>query len=93
MCGKSDSFTTETFIQKLIFVDDDFILMELDQNNEILFHVESGRTLSSFNSLSPHLKFNEKFFPVQFGVTHTEHLQMQAHIKQVLTSTPGIVMR
>jgi len=76
MCGKNDSFSTETFIKKLIFVDEDFILMELDKSNEILFHVESGRTLSSFNCLGPHLKFNEKFFPVQFGVSYSEHLQM-----------------
>ena len=30
MCSKNDSFSTETFIKKLIFVDEDFILLEID---------------------------------------------------------------
>ena len=66
MCSKKDSFSTETFVNKLIFADEDFILMELDNSNEIVFHVESGRTISSFNSINPRFKFNEQFFPVKF---------------------------
>lgn len=66
MCSKKDSFSTDTFVNKIIFVEEDFILMELDQSNEIIFHVESGRTLSSFNSINPSFKYNEKFFPEKF---------------------------
>ena len=68
MWSKQESFSTETFLHKIIFVDEDFILMELDGNNEIIFHVPSGRTVSSFNLISPNLKYNEKFFPVQYHV-------------------------
>lgn len=63
MCSKRDQFSTETFLNKLIFVEDDFILMELDQSNEIVFQVSTQRTISSFNVLNPNLKFNEKFLP------------------------------
>ena len=66
MCTKQESFSTETFLNKLVFIDEDFIYMELDNSSEIIFHVESGRTVSSFNLISPNLKYNEKFFPVQF---------------------------
>ena len=40
--------------------------MELNDSNEIIFHVPSGRTVSSFNLISKNLKYNEKFFPVQY---------------------------
>ena len=66
MYKKQESFSTETFVNKMIFIDEDFIWMELDQSSEILFHVPTGRTISSFNVLSRHLKYNEKLFPVQF---------------------------
>lgn len=66
MWSKKEQFSTETFINKLIFVDDDFILMELGGSNEILYHVPSGRTVSTFNNLSSLLKYNEKFIPNQF---------------------------
>ena len=42
--------------------------MELNGHNEIIFHVPSRRTVSSFNNLSEHLKFNDKFMPAQFSV-------------------------
>jgi len=66
MCNKKDQFTTDSFVNKIIFIDEDFILMELDGHNEIIFHVPSRRTVSSFNNLNAHLKFNEKFMPTQF---------------------------
>ena len=68
MWSKQESFSTETFLHKIIFVDEDFVLMELDGCNEIIFHVPSGRTISTFNLISSHLKYNEKFFPVQYHV-------------------------
>ena len=34
--------------------------------------------MSSFNSLSSHLKFNEKFFPVQFAVQLAQQMQMKS---------------
>ena len=30
MCKKQESFSTETFMNKIVFIDEDFILMELD---------------------------------------------------------------
>ena len=68
MCSKFEPFSTETFLHKLIFIDEDFILMELQQTNEIIFHVPTGRTISSFNSLSPHLKYNEKYYPTCYSM-------------------------
>ena len=66
MCKKQESFSTDTFQSKIIFIEEDFILMELDSKFEIIYHVPSGRTVSSFNHLSEHLKFNEKFFPIHY---------------------------
>ena len=68
MISKKEQFTVDMFVNKLIFVDDDFILMELDGYNEIIFHVPSRRTVSSFNNLCANLRFNEKFMPIQFSV-------------------------
>ena len=68
MWSKQESFSTETFLHKMVFVEEDFILMELDGSNEIIWHVPSGRTVSSFNLISDNLKYNEKYFPVQYQV-------------------------
>lgn len=78
MCSKKDSFSTDTFVNKIIFVEEDFILMELDQSNEIIFHVESGRTISSFNSISSNFKFNEKFFPEKFQLQIAKQINKYA---------------
>ena len=59
MCKKQESFSTDTFMDKIIFVDEDFILMELDQSVEIIFHIPTERTVSSFNLLSKNLKYNQ----------------------------------
>lgn len=57
---------TDTFVNKIIFIDEDFILMELNGSNEVIFHVPSRRSLSSFNNLHHNLKYNERFMPTQF---------------------------
>ena len=67
MWAKQESFSTETFQHKIIFVDEDFILMDLDSSYEIIFHVPSQRTISSFNNLNRRLKFNEMYFPIVFN--------------------------
>ena len=56
-------------MHKLIFVDEDFILMDFDNNYEIIYHVPSQRTVASFNSLNRHLRYNEMYFATVFSLS------------------------
>ena len=74
---QKEGFSTENLSDKLIFIEDDFILMNLDKTNEIIFHVPTQRVLSSFNQLNPNFYFNQVFIPLSWG--QAKRTQMPTH--------------
>ena len=66
-----EPFSAESLVDKVIFIEDDFLMLELDRTTEIVFHVPSQRVLSSFNTLNPHFHFNEVFMPAQWLIQMT----------------------
>ena len=67
LLDKKETFSAEQLINKIVFLEEDLIMLVLESSQEVVFHIKTQRVISSFNTLNPMMSFNQTFFPEYFG--------------------------